>query len=377
MKPTFAQVAQYLDALGVEYRRDYGYGKQGTEERHRFLTVVLTGLRLPFSPEEWCSLCMCEGDNYVGGCCGTLSAVQDKVEYAFRHRSGWVDGEVLGEVAELMASHDCDDSAFQKAPDDLVAAVEDARRSWAGPFGRAARGTSPTPWDKLALLYHLTKDYLRAKVPSSAGKHLSPLEAAMHTLARALDHLSYERVFGRGQERGENGRPNGRLTSQGEANRLRTLYKLLPALRVVQDGIAALDTGPFVGFALVEKRAEAQPDAIAENSLGPCIYHTREEVDANLARWREQEAQYEEKAARLGTVDERIGVRPIRISRERGLEFLDVPAPPAAPRSCNRHADCDTAEAEAAKRGVPECYGPGTARLDHCRDEGCEDCFGK
>jgi len=38
-------------------------------------------------------------------------------------------------------------------------------------------------------------------------------------------------------------------------------------------------------------------------------------------------------------------------------------------RSCNRHADCDDAEAKA--RALPRPYVP-----DHCHDENCEDCFG-
>ena len=44
-------------------------------------------------------------------------------------------------------------------------------------------------------------------------------------------------------------------------------------------------------------------------------------------------------------------------------------------RSCNRHEDCDAAEAEVLTRH------PGKTRADisfsfHCHDEGCEDCFG-
>jgi hypothetical protein len=45
-------------------------------------------------------------------------------------------------------------------------------------------------------------------------------------------------------------------------------------------------------------------------------------------------------------------------------------------RTCNRHPDCDAAEAKAKAKGMPERYGPGSIRVDHCHDEGCEDCFG-
>jgi hypothetical protein len=46
------------------------------------------------------------------------------------------------------------------------------------------------------------------------------------------------------------------------------------------------------------------------------------------------------------------------------------------PKSCNKHGDCSAAERAAAALGKPERYGPGSSRLHHCNDEGCEDCFG-
>jgi NTP pyrophosphatase (non-canonical NTP hydrolase) len=46
-------------------------------------------------------------------------------------------------------------------------------------------------------------------------------------------------------------------------------------------------------------------------------------------------------------------------------------------RTCNFHKDCDAAEAKAKEEGKPEKYGSGSARLEHCSDETCEDCFGK
>jgi hypothetical protein len=37
------------------------------------------------------------------------------------------------------------------------------------------------------------------------------------------------------------------------------------------------------------------------------------------------------------------------------------------PRTCNRHDDCDAADAKARERG---------RYADHCHDDCCEDCFG-
>lgn len=41
---------------------------------------------------------------------------------------------------------------------------------------------------------------------------------------------------------------------------------------------------------------------------------------------------------------------------------------PDAKRTCNRHTDCDAADAKAKAEG--------RAFVDHCHDPCCEDCFG-
>jgi hypothetical protein len=43
--------------------------------------------------------------------------------------------------------------------------------------------------------------------------------------------------------------------------------------------------------------------------------------------------------------------------------------PPAKIQSCNRHNDCDKADAEARLKGA-------TFGASHCHDDSCEDCFG-
>lgn len=49
---------------------------------------------------------------------------------------------------------------------------------------------------------------------------------------------------------------------------------------------------------------------------------------------------------------------------------------PESTKTCNKHVDCDAAEAEAAKQGKPERFGKGSVRLVHCNKDECEDCFG-
>lgn len=54
-----------------------------------------------------------------------------------------------------------------------------------------------------------------------------------------------------------------------------------------------------------------------------------------------------------------------------GAEVPVTPEPPKV-RSCNRHRDCDAADAARVAKGGP-AYLPNF----HCYDDDCEDCFGR
>lgn len=53
---------------------------------------------------------------------------------------------------------------------------------------------------------------------------------------------------------------------------------------------------------------------------------------------------------------------PVRISRK---------------NSCNRHEDCDAANARAKEEGKPERFGPGSTRIECCSSDDCDDCLPK
>lgn len=300
---TFDEATGFLTRLGVMFGQDYDYGKRGTDERHRFDVPMFASFVLPFTSEEWCSLCMREGDDYVGGCCGNMSAAQDIVSDAFRFGGGRINGYDLAKLVELMASHDGgSEGTFTGLARPVAEAVE------------RALAKRPTPWEMIALVWHIAKEHVAPEVPHAMGKHLSPIENAVHTLGRGLRRISFEDVFKTDIE-------TVARTSQHRASRAILLFKLLPALKIVWERIDELDLGSFEGFALVDKNKGQE--AVAENSWGLCIFETHEEVDDLLRLWREQEKEYEERTERSGRIDDRIGVRRVRVSKERGLEFLD------------------------------------------------------
>lgn len=54
-----------------------------------------------------------------------------------------------------------------------------------------------------------------------------------------------------------------------------------------------------------------------------------------------------------------------------------VVAKPIDPiNSCNRHRDCDAADATVAASGRRNEWGMPVTRASHCHDDCCEDCFG-
>ncbi len=56
---------------------------------------------------------------------------------------------------------------------------------------------------------------------------------------------------------------------------------------------------------------------------------------------------------------------PLNMKTEHAADKAEQPQV----RSCNRHIDCDKADAEAKANG--RYY------ADHCHDDCCEDCFGQ
>ena len=88
-------------------------------------------------------------------------------------------------------------------------------------------------------------------------------------------------------------------------------------------------------------------------------------------------AQAREMALKIGVAPESIQPSFVKDPPKGFPLFVDHAAEGLKPkRTCNLHDDCDAAEAQAAADGKPELYGPGSSRLHHCYDEGCEDCFG-
>ena len=298
---SFQKAEKVLNAIGVKYYTEHDYGKQGTDTRHEFAVPLFTYVKLPFTPLEWCALCMKDGMFYVGGCCATCSAIQDIISHCFRFDSGLISIKKLSEIAELWILHEEDgEIQFGKTPKKTL-------------FKGFKLGVLD-PWQKMALIWHVVKDYYRQEIPSGFGDHIREEDKAISLLSTTLSRLSIARMF---DNMGESAFVGGN-TGQKDTNHLIALSKVVPALKILNKQIKKLAPKDFEGFALMDKLGG--PECIAHNSMGLCIYKTREEIDSILDLWGKQENEFEEQAI---NIDERIGIRKVKITLKNGLEFTD------------------------------------------------------
>lgn len=294
----FAEAAAILKSLNVEFGQTEEWRPKKPPRKPHPLPFFKS-VRLPFTPEEWCRLMMSGGDCYIGGCCGTSSAMQDILARVFRFDSGWMDTEKLAELAMLYVGH----GERKERPNFKALGNRDAAiKNW----------PRLDPWAKLAFLWHMVKDCHVPKVPSAPPPELPPVENAIDILQQGLYALNFHGFFA----------PEDAPASQTQADRLMTLYRLLPALRTLSGKIGELNPGPLEGYALIDKEGGGE---VAVNGYGHCVYRTRDEAEAMLKTWRAEDDEHKLKEERK-PIDEQIGIRQVRVSMEKGIEFLDMKA---------------------------------------------------
>ena len=87
------KILELLEKRGMEINRDYEYEHTDTPAGHvgvRHDKKEIQSIEIPLTDEEWCSLCMRDGQRYMGECCGQTGQVQDILNDLFRE-SGIVD----------------------------------------------------------------------------------------------------------------------------------------------------------------------------------------------------------------------------------------------------------------------------------------------
>lgn len=275
-----------LDRHGVKYHLSYLHKDKPDEP------LWIEKVKLELEPEEWCALCMYEGDYYIGPCCGNSSAQQDIVNAVFRN-DGWMDPSDLRSLAELGLAHDGEQSSQYCDPELLT--------RWAD------RIDPLTPWERLGCLWQLTRDHLAAHWIDDLplrGKRPRPPEAdAADALYGLLTRYRFSCFF----EHSDNDE-----TGQHLAVYLLEQAKFLAALKVLHQHYTTLGVDPFEGYAI----QAVESGEVAVNGYGACIYRTKVKGEEVLELWSRESARYNPGSHK---------VVPCRITLENGLEWMSPP----------------------------------------------------
>ncbi len=277
----------------INYAREW-YGPVPRESR--WDTTKIDSISLPFTPEEWCSLAMRDGEDYMGGCCGNLSALQDYVNAAFRD-SGHIGGHEFLEIALIAKEHD----GFEEFKVGLTQEKYDEALT---------RWEKMHPWQKMALLYHATKTKLHPQryEHDLNSNRKDNIENCFDTLQVGLSFLRYSDMFARGEDD----------SKQKHAGRLVQLARIMPAAKKTIDLLSA-NIEVFEGVAIVE----VGTDRVLTNSFGMCLYDSAAKAGEIIELWCRNDKNREtipneepQKPTR-----ELVEIRPIRVTVEKGLEF--------------------------------------------------------
>lgn len=273
---------QALTNLGVEieFEHDYKLGKTNEE--------VVKSVWLPFSPEEWVSIAMRDQPDYMGGCCGTTSVMQDIVCGAFRDE-GRLDVRDMKKLAYLAESHPdgFEDDWHTYSDEEFQKAIS----SWA----------DLRPWAKMGVIVHTVLPKLQPTFPADDEKPELDDDKpefkekdCVRLVGDSLQLLRYEDLYAKAPE------------DQDHANRMLLLSRLIPAMKMLL-GMLAREHKPFEGFAIVEQR---QPGVVLRNGYGLCLYKTEDEANKIVRREHEKDT-----GAAL------LRIRPVRVTVEDGFTF--------------------------------------------------------
>ncbi len=252
-----------LDRLGIKYRQDYIIVKddEGNVLRDDKNQVVreyttVSQVRLPLSPVEWCHIAMREGHDYVGGCCGHTSAMQDIINGTFRD-GGWIDARHFRELAELAEHHE----GFDEFTEDTKPEFRD----------------EASPWEKIGVVWRVAKDTLSlGKMDKPHPRDVHDFDDAVWIVGGSLRLISMAKFF-IGDDK------DSMANAQRHANHAYNMLQVLPVLRTVYQHLEKVGEDAYRGFGVRKKGTD---DPIS-NAHGLCLYPERKHAEELFKIWRE------------------------------------------------------------------------------------------
>ncbi len=279
-------------------------GEPGVDRRSDDDPTRVRSVFLNLSPKDWCQIAMREGDEYIGGCCGTTSAMQDVVNGIFRD-GGHADADSMYTLGQYAKSHP---DGFEDWAKEFTQAEFDERcGKW-----KKLKG-----WDKITLCWHAVRDKIKAyshnmqpivqdnRPDLDERREIDELYSSIHYL-----HYSDSGLF----------KPKEDKTGQHAANDALMFAKLYPGAKKLIAKLEA-DFTTWIGFAIVEK---ARPEVITHNGYGACLYNTEADVREVIKLWdrdERSEKSEREKPPPEERVSKRVLIRPVTISVKGGVVF--------------------------------------------------------
>ena len=234
-----------------------------------FDTTKIDMIQVKFSPEQWWAMASREGEEYIGGCCGTTSAAQD-VLCGIHRDGGFIRGSTLLELEAHLQQHEGFEIWANDAP---IADIQAVIAAWAD--------DSVSGWDKLGAAWQVVKRKWHLALPRTEAKNdVDEFRRAQRIASNSLFYLTHSALFFGGRD----DEPH-----QGHANAALLNARLLPILHTLLKGIQ--DTAPFEGTAIVNKTMPLTEEAIWENRRGLCIYRYKREAEEalqSIAKWNKE-----------------------------------------------------------------------------------------
>src|SRR5690606_35974603 len=132
---------------------------------------------------------------------------------------------------------------------------------------------NPSAWWKIALLYHIVKDYYKPKAPKAQSLNSNEIEGALLMINRLSWSIGMDDFFKKSSSA-------QRSPTTESAQKIMRLYRFLPAFKTVHERLRELAPESVEGYAIVDlDKGEGE---VAENGLGYCIYATRSEAERYL-----------------------------------------------------------------------------------------------
>ncbi len=279
-------------------------GKRGIEIHHKTEWVDIPeggrkevsnptkveSVNLNFTPEEWSRLVVRDGDEYIGGCCGTTGAMQDIICSVHRD-GGYIRHYELQELGFLGSSHDGHEWWSEELTEKKF---QECMAKW----------DSLSLWDRIGLVFQICSPKLSDGSTIRKKLHETDLVKDKHVLDAVRNGLTIMRwndLFHRDPPKDPAGEA---FEFQRHTNRQILISRIIPPARRLIEVLTALADQPFNCVCLVH---QDKPDTLLENGYGLAIY--KDEAQVNALFQGEQQVKF--------------NIRPCQISMEKGIVFTD------------------------------------------------------